>query len=920
MLVIKHLKKSIPLNDKQEKLIGDAVSDGARFFNEYNENRLKLAISTFTEDMKKALFEIVFFLHVNDPKFEQHEYEATIVEDEDGVLKEKRRKAKATLYIESAPAGVMGIDALSGTFRGEFAEFVKNELNAEIPPVSGNAPICSVSSVGSIGTIGYKKSASDLDLQIQYELDPFIFDSEQISDFHMNKYANRLIEYFTRRFMVRNKLSPKELKDKKRLAEIRSSGKKNFQRRFPLVYSAVVQKSIKLFKQLMVDTRTHKAFMHELMDMNKMYAKLINRPDRQWREKLLKKKIANIQAYVQKKYPNAEVYLFAYSAEDFRNGFHGTTLESKEASGSAYELILNYEILLPGVQFLPVVPAHFLVPPAYNANRKIYQRLLDYVRFGLIDSFNDHRNWLVDLGATPPLSLDYMIAHSGAIYWEAFKASSGNLPKALLNLLRLEMLFDPKYNATAIEMIKHPNKLNELVDQAQDEASPNNPEDNQEGEETEAADGEGMTAGLPPLKLLEFEKEFPLLLQDPWWLRYKALKIAFGPENENIESEDERNTLSRMIDICFALHVKLSDIFADKDKKVDRSNMREPVLNRLLEKAFPGAQGVFMRQIFIGEVKSVKSFEKILKTLFTNSMERIRQIVEKAEGEDRTDQEELQIWRHYYERNFEPEAHTIHRDILEHLKVPRDRLQIGYSNDKKWFFKALQKRIQTDAQQYIDGDMVFMPDEVQLFEHESFLHGIACCVMNRYYGVRHKGTFKEVTTQLEFAMANISIGKQSADEYAFIKPDNIERLLERINTAFPPIPFDYKSILTQKSRVTDVFVFLSLLEFGRLSFLYQDNFKVWYVEEIDHPAIESKYYDYFDKPDIILDLEPLKKTVKSFLSKIEFVVNAGTIDNVFFWVNPNSVKTSHSGLKQKEKEEELASRFAKIILQTVYTE
>ncbi|NIP71860.1 MAG: hypothetical protein GWO16_01965, partial [Gammaproteobacteria bacterium] len=36
-----------------------------------------------------------------------------------------------------------------------------------------------------------------------------------------------------------------------------------------------------------------------------------------------------------------------------------------------------------------------------------------------------------------------------------------------------------------------------------------------------------LKTGLPPWAVKELEDEFPELLADPWWLRYKALKIGF---------------------------------------------------------------------------------------------------------------------------------------------------------------------------------------------------------------------------------------------------------------------------------------------------------------------------------------------------------------------------------------------------------
>lgn len=140
--------------------------------------------------------------------------------------------------------------------------------------------------------------------------------------------------------------------------------------------------------------------------MLQLYSKVCLKKDRSEKEQLLKEKIRKIQAYVQRKYPQAEVYLFAYSNDDYRDGKHGTTLESKEASGSAYELILNYEVLMPGIQFSPMIPIHFLMPLAVNSNRSRYESIVSRIRLHLIDIYDSQRNRLVDLGSTPPLTLN----------------------------------------------------------------------------------------------------------------------------------------------------------------------------------------------------------------------------------------------------------------------------------------------------------------------------------------------------------------------------------------------------------------------------------------------------------------------------------------------------------------------------------
>ena len=69
--------KGVTLQKKQNDLLDKGLSDGLAFFNEFNNERMKLAFQSFTEDMKNALYEVIFFLHVNDPSYSEIKFTVT---------------------------------------------------------------------------------------------------------------------------------------------------------------------------------------------------------------------------------------------------------------------------------------------------------------------------------------------------------------------------------------------------------------------------------------------------------------------------------------------------------------------------------------------------------------------------------------------------------------------------------------------------------------------------------------------------------------------------------------------------------------------------------------------------------------------------------------------------------------------------
>lgn len=939
MALIEQLERSIKLDPKRHKALEEAVESGIEFFQNFNDSRMELAFSLFSEDMKKAMFEVIFFLHVNDPKFEEHKFLTTRIEKVHDVPKEVEYEETVSLYVEDAPSGVVGISDMSPLFRNQFDKFVHTEMDWMIVEEPGFAPIFSIASLGSIGTISHKQTASDLDLQVQYELEPFLLDKENLSDENLRIKADALVSFFSNKFKAVKKFSREDLQQDSVKHQINKAGHQNFKSRFPLLYEIIVMNKRPVLKAALNNYESRQKLADELVAMVKLHSKICLKKERAEREKLLKEKIRRIQHYVQKKYPHAEVYLFAYSNDDYRAGKHGTTLESKEASGSAYELILNYEVLMPGIQFTPMIPIHFLMPADVNASHEEYGRLVDYIRFHYIGLFDSYRNHLVDLGATPPLTPEYMTAHSGAMYWESFKASSGNLPKATLNLLRLEMLFDSRFNTSVIELIKDPRKLDKFsgattVEEMEVEAEESDddveelveiddfyddygieagPEKKDESEEDEVLGEEDYPGGLPIEEILKIEKKYPTLRQDPWWLRYKALKIGFGPENKRITNQREKDLISRVIDLGFALHMKISDIFQKVRDREKLETYRERVLGLFLTRAFPVSKRRFLEHIANGEVGSVINFEKDLKFLFQRSMKRIQEWVDEYGGTDRTNQEENKIWFYYYQKNFDPPPNVIRRDILTDLKVPRGRLQIGINKKRKWFFRSIQKST-LESRYDTFGMLDHLPEEVDLFEHDSFLHGIAHCILNGYYGVLNKGTLRESRTHLEYSVGHTEVGKASADKWAYIRPDIVDRLVDSIDRAFPPQEYDFRDIISKEKEIVNVFICLNLLEYGRVSFMYRDNLKTWYVDEVNHPSVEARAQEMYQNPELFFDCSEIKDTILQFFEDNKIDADSLGETSISFWVNPNSLHTYHAADKFAQKEKELAREFQNTIL------
>ena len=902
------LAQGATIGGGRAELLKKGLNEGLAFYKEYNESRLKLAFASFDEDMRKALYEIFFLLHVNDPSLENLSYTATRKDNSTGVPRYKEVQEYTNLYVENAPCGIKGIANLSSVFRKDMEDYLQSTFGKGLGRSGGGeSSIVCLQSIGSIGTIGHKSGTSDLDLQVIHQLYSYPDDLISWSDEKFRGLLEQEHSMWIRMLGRKNKLGAADLKKPAIRQQLSNQATVSLTKSFPILYKSLIggngDYNADLKKEGGGALRTQ--LLQELMSLVKRGTRISEAENIQKREALFKTRLQLIQKYIEDKFPKAEIYMFGMSLDMYRAGKYTSSLEFKESSGSAYELILNYETLMPGIQFTPVIPAHFVFPTAVNNDPSLYQRLTDYIDFQAVDFYDTVAPMMIDMGHTPNLDTSYVAKHMTAAYWEAFKASSGNLPKATLNLLRFEMLIEKKFHQTIIQIIKDPKDLNTMV----------SPRPMKQADADLQMKSE--IGGAPNWAVVAIEFDAPQLLQDPWWLRYKALKIGFGEDNgvAGLDSS-QRNEISRIIDLAFALHVRISDVFTKPGDNRAFDTHREQVLLRMLETAFPPGtkKRTFIEHIFAGEVQAVTQFENELRANFRWCLERIQKKIGGmgVENQIRKNQE-VQLWHQYYLEFFEPKSNVVQKTIMHGLKFPRGRLQIGYKKGDGWFFRSLQKQSGVGKRFDTFGILDHLPEEVTLIEGSGFLHGLSTCIVNGYYGILNRGSLKESRTALEFDAKHMDLGNDLDNAKAFISPDFIERMLERILEFFPYEYHHYLDYIRVDRKLDKVYLFLNLWHFGRLSILYRDNLNTWYCDEIDHPQLHKKGNELsrdakklFSSPELHESFDRFMVTQKLFVDEVDLKV----------WVNPNSVDSKHSPFQSEVKERELGEDFRNQILKT----
>ena len=900
------LKHGISFPEKSAAQLVEGLRKGVGFFDEYNNSRLELALESFEAEMLHGLFEIIYLLNFNYPELADWKYQVQYKEEDQRNQRKKPVEGTANLYVEGAPVGVQGFANLPEIFREKFAKFTEAVFGRARPTAGngGHYPTVSLHSIGSIGTVGHKSKGSDLDLQVIYSLEPFSYDTANLSDQLFRDALKRESAFWMRDFAAQNKISMVRLRDPRIQKRLQGMASREMEKNYPTLFRYLVRRkgdyALDFGKNSSQGLRMK--CVHEMINLMKRFPKLLKASEMKEMEEKYRERVDLIQEYITAKFPSVEIYMFPMSIDNYRRGIYSSTLEFKESSGSAYELILNQDTLMPGIQFTTVVPSHFVFPEEINNDAAKFNRLNDYIRFQAVDLYDPIKDRLVNLGSSGDLPPGYMARHSGAVYWEAFKASSGNLPKAFLNLLRYEMLLQKRYMKTVIQLIKEPGFLDPLA----------SPKPERGAGKTE--DGKEKEIPIANWELLEIEEQFPKLGQDPWWLRYKALKIAFA-ENNGVAGlgEAERFQVSKILDLSFALHVRISDIFTKPGSRREFKLHRERVLDEFLRRAFPQGSRQLKRvkQIFVGEMSAVNQFEEALRVLFKRSLERVRRKIAALGLDDKQKgKEEFEIWHHYYQENFDPKPNMVQRSIMNHLKVARGRLQVGYRQGHGWFFKSLQRESGFGKRFDTFGFLDHLPDEVSLQKDVPFLAGLAHCIINGYYGVLHKGTLRERQTALEFDGKFLDQGNAVHNSLAFMRPDQLERILQRILAHFSYQDYDYLDIIREERKTTEVFIFLNMWEFGQLSILSRDNLRSYFCDEFRHPGMVKNATELSQNADEMFNLRSLHSSLGNFFDTRKILMHDVELA---VWVNPNSVESNHGANQMEKKEAELAEAFERVI-------
>jgi len=800
---------------------------------------------------------------------------------------------------------VAGLEDLPPVIKDPFLAHVSKTFG--VKGVAANNPnpvIQAIFSIGSIGTVGHKHLASDLDLQILYRLEPFLVPKEELTTEAVKGMVAATLKSLFKQLQRQNKVSVEQLTQNPNLAgKINEMARRKFAQGFPLLNLQFIKKELDLMEHLRAkpNPKVKNQLIQEIEKLHRMATKSMRKAELSLSQERLKAKITKVQDYVAKRYPTAEIYLFPMSDEDMKNGKFSSTLESKESSGSAYELILTYDTLMPGVYFTPLAPAHFLFDGKTN-NEKGYHQLVEGMRFGLFDPiFGSLKTKVCEQGPTPDLTEEYIGGHNGAIYWEAFKASSGNLPKALMNLMRYETLLYPKTRRTMIQVIKDPSYLNGLVDRMPTGT---------------------WTETFLPRSILAIESSFPNLAFDPWWARYKALKIAYCESLVPRIEDTEGQEISDVLDLAFALHVRISDVFDRPGVAQKFESHREKVLREFLSMAFPpnSKKRIRVEGIFIGDTNQVTLFEQQMRKLFKKCINRIAMRLDQMQIKDEKEiNQEFQIWYHYYKKNFEPLPNVVQPTILQHLKVPRGRVLVGFEKGQLlgngWFFKAFQKNtVRGFGQNQL---LAHLPEETLLIENCGFLKGLAHCIFNGYYGKLNQGTLKETFTSLELLGTHIDLGSESDNDYAYLQPGQIEALTHQILSLFPHQKIDYRACLQEDLRVTELLICLNLWHCGQLSFLYRNSLGNVTVDELEVPKFfaKAKQYHELNRYQEVLSDSTLFKELSAFLEGKK--VDLGKI-RFGVWLNHNSFETSHPLTNVARKEADLNREFRAKILERHY--
>ncbi|MCZ6552933.1 MAG: hypothetical protein O7A67_03940, partial [SAR324 cluster bacterium] len=127
---------------------------------------------------------------------------------------------------------------------------------------------------------------------------------------------------------------------------------------------------------------------------------------------------------------------------------------------------------------------------------------------------------------------------------------------------------------------------------------------------------------------------------------------------------------------------------------------------------------------------------------------------------------------------------------------------------------------------------------------------------------------------------------------------------------FPYRYYNYLDCIRLERRMTEVFIFLNLWQFGRLSFLARDNLQTFYCDEYDHEDLVKNAENYKRSLANLVETRSVQSSLGSFFDTRKVLLRNV---NLTVWVNPNSIETAHSPTQTVQKGEELSEQFEEII-------
>ena len=241
-MLSERLAQGVSLQSQTVAQLEAGLHDGQQFYRDYNEARLQLAFDNFDPDMSKALFELIYLLHVNAPQMANLRYTTLRRDPARPLRKEVEVQAEADLYVEGAPCGVVGIESLSAVFRDDFNTFIQRTFGRAVTPgTSERCAVVCLQSIGSIGTIGHKSGASDLDLQVIYDPCPIRFDAATWSDATFRAALKAEHMWWMKRLRARYKLTAPQLKRPEVMKKLSAQASVKVAGSYPLLYPLLAQ-------------------------------------------------------------------------------------------------------------------------------------------------------------------------------------------------------------------------------------------------------------------------------------------------------------------------------------------------------------------------------------------------------------------------------------------------------------------------------------------------------------------------------------------------------------------------------------------------------------------------------------------------------------------------------------------------------